>query len=164
VNSIPAVGEEFAWRGFLQTPMMDNFGMIGGVALLGLVWAYWHLPANLVGYNYPHSPVLGGLVLFPALLLADSFIMAWLTIRAKSFWPAVLMHGSGNGIQEGILGRITLAEGMPRLWIDFTTLAVAAVLGVVCTVALMRKREPQCAAFVIEGPGESSSALGKEEV
>jgi len=118
--------------------MIDNFGIIGGVALLGLVWAYWHLPANLAGYNYPHAPVLGGLVLFPALLVADSFVMAWLTIRAKSFWPAVLMHGSGNGIQEGILSQIVLIEGVSPLRNDLTVIAVTWLLGVACASALCR--------------------------
>lgn len=138
INGIVAVGEEFAWRGFLQKPMIENFGVVGGVALLGVVWAYWHLPSNFAGYNYAHAPVLGGLVLFPALLVADSFIMAWLTIRARSFWPAVLMHGSGNGLHEGILSRITLSEGSSRLWIDLTSIGVSWVLGGLCAAALHR--------------------------
>lgn len=138
-NGVVAMGEEFAWRGFLQRPMIENFGVIGGIALLGLVWAYWHLPSNLAGYNYSHAPVLGGLVLFPLLLIADSFTMAWLTIRAKSFWPAVLMHGSGNGIHEGIISRITLAEGASRLWVDLTAIAVSWVLGGLCAYALHRR-------------------------
>lgn len=160
INGIVAVGEEFAWRGFLQRPMIENFGVVGGVALLGVVWAYWHLPSNLAGYNYAHAPVLGGLVLFPALLVADSFIMAWLTIRARSFWPAVLMHGSGNGIQEGILSNITLADGVSRLWIDLSAIAMTWVVAGLCLFVLYRSDTSRRSSggFVI-GSGSSRSAL-----
>ncbi len=30
-------GEEVGWRGFLQTPVFDAFGMVGGVIILGLI-------------------------------------------------------------------------------------------------------------------------------
>lgn len=140
INGVVAVGEEFAWRGVLQPHMIGHFGVLGGIALLGLVWACWHLPANLSGYNYPHTPVLGGLVLFPALLVADSFIMAWLTLRARSFWPAVIMHGSGNGIQEGILSKINLSEGVSRIYVDVAAIGVTWVLAAICIMVLWRNR------------------------
>jgi uncharacterized protein len=138
INSVTAVGEEFGWRGFLQRQMIERFGTLGGVTLLGTAWAFWHLPANLAGYNYPDTPMLGGLLLFPLMLISDSFIMAWLTIRGKSFWPAVLMHGSGNGVQEGILSHIALAENVSRLRVDLVAILVSAVLGLLCAWSLVR--------------------------
>ncbi len=141
INSVAAVGEEFGWRGFLQSHMIDRFGTVGGVTLLGLVWAFWHLPSNLAGYNYTETPVLGGFVLFPVLLVSVSFVMAWLTIRARSFWPAVLMHGSINGIYEGILSHIKLAEHVSRLRVDLTSIIVAMTLGIAGAWILVRRRE-----------------------
>ncbi len=140
INSVVAVGEEFCWRGFLQGHMIEKFGTIGAITLLGLIWAYWHLPSNLAGYNYTQTPVLGGLVLFPVQLVAESLVMAWLTIRARSFWPAVVMHGSGNGIGEGILSHITLAEHVSQLRVDMTSIIVALVLGIACAWVLVRRR------------------------
>jgi len=40
--------------------------------------------------------------------------MAWLTISAQSFWPAVLMHGSGNGIEDGVVSSIQFTTGVPH--------------------------------------------------
>ena len=143
INSVAAVGEEFAWRGFLQGHMIANFEMLRGITLLGLVWAFWHLPANLAGYNYTKTPVLGGLVLFPLLLVSESFVMAWLTLRARSFWPAVLMHGSGNGIHEGVLRHITLTEHVAPLRVDVISIIVSMALGLVCAFAIARRNTTQ---------------------
>lgn len=116
MSGIVTVGEEFGWRGFLQPVMIEHLGVTRGVALLGLVWAFWHLPINLAGYNYPEAPVLGALVIFPIELIAASFIMAALTIWARSFWPAVLMHGSINSVFESVISKIDLAEGVSPIY------------------------------------------------
>jgi membrane protease YdiL (CAAX protease family) len=138
VNGVVAVGEEFGWRGVLQHHMIERLGFLRGVALLGFIWAIWHAPMNLAGYNHPEAPILGTFVLFPAQLIAESFIMAWLTIRAKSFWPAVLMHGSGNGIGEGVISSLTLT-GVPSLTADLLAIAVTAALALACVVLTPRR-------------------------
>lgn len=138
MNSVAAVGEEFGWRGFLQPHMIERFGLLRGVSLLGLVWAFWHLPANLAGYNYPDTPVLGAMVLFPMTLTAESFTMAWLTIRARSFWPAVVMHGSINGVQEGVLSKLVFSVPQGRLYADVLASTVALIVGAICLGLLLR--------------------------
>ncbi len=154
INSASAVGEEVGWRGLLQEPMMRRWGTLGGVTLLGLVWAFWHLPANLAGYNFSEHPVLGALVLFPVRLVADSFVMAWLTRRAGSFWPAVLFHGSVNGILQGV-AYSSLVPNVPRLAIDLVVLAVTVVAGGLAAWALVRDQRlgaPVGAAVEEAGP------------
>lgn len=139
INSTAAIGEEFGWRGHLQHHMIARLGPVGGVTLLGVIWAFWHLPMNLAGYNFSDAPLLGAFVLFPVELIAISFIMAWLTLRARSFWPAVLMHGSGNGIEEGIVSSIGLHAGIPALLADCLQVGVTAGLGLLCAAAMMRR-------------------------
>jgi len=158
VNCVATVGEEFGWRGFLQQPMIEQFGLTGGVALLGVVWGAWHLPTILAGYNYPDTPVLGGLVLFPVLLTAASFVMAWLTIRAGSFWPAVVMHGSVNGVHQGIVQHITLTPGITRLYVDLTEIVVTLIVGAVCLWALTASgRRPGHQTNPVSEPGAFDS-------
>lgn len=138
-NGIVAVGEEFGWRGALQHHVIERFGFMRGVALLGFVWAIWHAPVNLAGYNHPQAPVLGAFVLFPVQLIAVSFIMAWLTVRAKSFWPAVLMHGSGNGIEEGVTSSLTMHAGVSPLTADLLSVGVTVLIALMC-IALSPRR------------------------
>lgn len=139
INSVVAVGEEFGWRGVLQHHLIERFGFLRGVALLGFVWAIWHAPINLAGYNHPEAPLLGTFVLFPIQLIAVSFIMAWITVRAKSFWPAVLMHGSGNGIEEGVMSSLNLV-GITETTADYINIAITVAIALICIV-LSPKRE-----------------------
>lgn len=138
INGVVAVGEEFGWRGVVQHHMIERFGFLRGIALLGFIWAMWHAPVNLAGYNHPDTPILGTFVLFPIQLIAESFIMAWLTIRARSFWPAVLMHGSGNGIEEGVMSSLTLRAGVAPLAAELVMLAITIALAFVCILMTPR--------------------------
>lgn len=141
ISAVVAVGEEFGWRAFLQGHLIERFGLTGGVALLGLIWSFWHLPSLLAGYNYPETPVLGALVIFPLELVAVSFFFAWLTLTARSFWPAVMAHAAGNSIQEGVISSLDMVT--PRLFEDLTTMAVTIVVGLLCWGALIRRRGGQ---------------------
>jgi membrane protease YdiL (CAAX protease family) len=133
---IAATGEEFAWRGFLQGHVIRRFGVTGGIVLIGLFWAAWHLPILLAGYNFPQYPVLGALVLFPVQLVAASFFFGWLTLRSGSFWPAALAHAATNSIQEGVIANLHL--NVPLLWLDLSRTGLLVVIGLACLLALRR--------------------------
>jgi membrane protease YdiL (CAAX protease family) len=141
VNALAAVGEELGWRGLLQGILIEELGMTRGIALLGLIWSFWHLPLLLAGYNYPEHPVLGALVFFPVQLIAASFFFGWLTIRAGSFWPAALAHGAVNSIQEGISEQIGMT--VPHIYEDLVRLALTIAVGVFFWWLLRRKQAMQ---------------------
>lgn len=47
--------EEFGWRGFIQTPLQDQLGVIQASLLIGLLWGFWHAPLWLIegeGHQY----------------------------------------------------------------------------------------------------------------
>lgn len=140
LNGLAAVGEEFGWRAFLQPKLIDRHGVGKGVVLLGLVWAFWHLPALLAGYNYPDYPLFGALVIFPLELVAASFFLAWLSIKAQSFWPAVIAHGATNSIHTGVVDNLDLA--VAPIVEDLFSLSIQLVVGLACYWLLTRKREP----------------------
>lgn len=97
-TGIYTIGEELGWRGYLQNKLIKKFGVYRGIILLGIIWGYWHLPIILMGYNYPEYPWLGGLVLMPLTTIGFSGIFAWLTLKGKNIWPAVLAHGAINNL------------------------------------------------------------------
>jgi uncharacterized protein len=138
LNGLVAAGEEFAWRGFLQGQLVRRFGLTKGVAILGLFWAAWHFPAQALGYNHPDYPLLGAVLLSPIELIASSFFLAWLTIRAGSFWPAAIAHGAVNSIREGVISDVTLT--VPPIHEDMVLIALEIVVGLFCWAALRRSR------------------------
>lgn len=96
ISGVLAFGEELGWRGYLQNKLINKKGPFWGIIILGLIWGFWHFPIILNGYNYPETPILGAFILFPITTIFASFFLAWLTLKAGSFWPAVIAHGSVN--------------------------------------------------------------------
>jgi len=136
VGMVFGAGEELGWRGYLQEQLTQRFGLSKGIVCLGLLWSFWHLPLLLAGYNYPENPVLGSLLLSPILLVAASFVLAWLTLRTRSFWPAALVHGAGDSIQGGLTSSIKTTR--PGLYIYLTELTLIFVVGVIFYILLVR--------------------------
>jgi uncharacterized protein len=142
LNSVVAIGEEFGWRGLLQGHLTARYGTSRGILLVTLAWSAWHLPSLLHGYNYPEHPVFGALVLFPLILVGESFFLGWLTIRAGSFWPAVLGHAAGNSIEEGVIRNLHLE--VPQLHADLLRVALTLLCGAVFWVLLARGDRRRC--------------------
>ena len=56
LNSVPVLGEELGWRGFLFPRLRELIGPGWAVLAQGIIWAGWHAPVILLGYNYPSNP------------------------------------------------------------------------------------------------------------
>lgn len=136
IGSFAAFGEELAWRGYLQAKLIRSFGSLKGIVILGLLWGFWHLPFNLNGYNYPETPVLGALLFFPLTTIFVSFFLAWLTLKAKSFWPAVVAHSSHNAFFGAIIGGMDFGE--QRFQADIIILCIWALIAVCSYLAIKR--------------------------
>jgi membrane protease YdiL (CAAX protease family) len=132
-----AIGEEFAWRGLLQGMLIERFGIIKGVAILGFLWAMWHLPIQLAGYNFPENPILGSFIISPLMLIAVSFFYAWLTLKSNSFLPAAIGHGAFNTIEEGIISNINLQ--VPMLYLILVKLIITGLTGLLFLYFIKRK-------------------------
>lgn len=126
VAVIGGIGEEIGWRGVLQPSLEARYGRLRGTLYVGLIWAYWHLPVNLAGYNDSSHPVLNALVLFPVAVVAMSFVFAWLARRSGSVWPAALAHGANNTINGAFLVT-ALTPGIDSASLLIAMLLVAAI-------------------------------------
>jgi uncharacterized protein len=87
-------GEEYGWRGYLQSELV-HLGRIRGVGLLGIIWGIWHWPIILMGYNYPGEPVLGPL-LMTGYTVALSYFLAYAVFKSKGVWTAAYLHALNN--------------------------------------------------------------------
>lgn len=137
MNALPAAGEEFTWRGFLQGILIEKFGISKGIIILGLIWSFWHLPSLLAGYNYPDYPILGSFVFFPLKLVAVSFFYTWLTLSSKSFIPAAIAHGAGNSIKTGVISNIKLQSSI--IYIDLSEIIITVVIGLFFWLLLTKR-------------------------
>lgn len=126
INAIPALGEEWGWRGWLL-PHLLRLGTWRALLVSGVIWGAWHAPLTLRGYNYAElgawaAPVFVGFcVIFGTLL-------GWLRLTTGSVWPAVIGHAALNA-SAGVTFMVGDAVDPPNL-------AIAGITGVVGWVLL----------------------------
>ena len=113
-----ALGEEIGWRGFLVPELNKVVGFTGVSIISGLMWAAYHFPVLLFGDYNKGAPAWYSLTCFTLMVVADSFILAWLTLRSNSLWPAAIFHGSHNLFIQSILTPLTRDTGHTNYWID----------------------------------------------
>src|SRR3989344_2479732 len=79
INTIPTLGEELGWRGFLfnETKQM---GFWKSNLFIGIIWGIWHAPVILQGHNYPDHPVLGVFMMI-LFCIPLGYIMSYLRIK-----------------------------------------------------------------------------------
>jgi membrane protease YdiL (CAAX protease family) len=92
---IPALIEEIAWRGFLQPRFIRKYGIARGVFFVGIAWGAFHFSGDFHG-----GMTLGAIAISIVRRLcgtvAQSYVLAWLTMRSKSVLPAALAHAFHN--------------------------------------------------------------------
>ena len=95
INTIPALGEEIGWRGWLL-PKLLPLGPVPAILISGVIWGLWHAPLVLLGYNYPGVPGWLGVLTMIGMCTVIGGVFGWLRLRSGSVWPAALAHGSFN--------------------------------------------------------------------
>lgn len=90
-----AIGEEFAWRGYLFNKIEKTNKIIHNL-YVGLIWGVWHAPIILMGYNFPSSNPLLGLLVFIIFTCSVSFLFFYLREKSKSIIAPGVFHGSFN--------------------------------------------------------------------
>ncbi len=89
-------GEEYAWRGFLQSHLM-TLGRRRGATLIGLIWGLWHFPIILRGiHTYP--PTVVGLLLGTVFFVFWGFVQSYAVLKTDSIWVAAFLHGVVNNV------------------------------------------------------------------
>jgi uncharacterized protein len=134
-------GEEYGWRGYLL-PRLLPLGERRATLLLGLIWGLWHLPALLLGLNYPNQPLWAALLVFTAnaLLLAFPFTWLYLTSQGSPFVAGV-MHAALNAAADSFTTPEHIPRGSP-LVVGGGGLVTAALLLVVVVIVYGPLRRP----------------------
>lgn len=158
INTIPALGEELGWRGWLL-PKLLSLGIVPALLISGLIWGVWHAPLVLLGYNYAATPGWLAMVTMIGMCVIIGSIFAWLRLRSGSVWPAALAHGSLNAAAGSYL--LFAAAGTH---IDTTHATIlgwtgwiipAALIVVLLAAGQFRSRVTECAASSSSGQTQS---------
>ena len=91
-------GEELGWRGFALPRLASRFGLRIAAVLLGMIWAFWHLPQfYIAGGDAYHQPF----VVWAAQVIAIGVALAWLYAKTGgSLLLVMLMHAAINNSKD----------------------------------------------------------------
>lgn len=126
------LSEEPGWRDFALPRLQSRFGALGAAAILGPVWALWHMPLYLSDWGgWPNAHWSEPLV-FAAFTITFDVVVIWVFNRTGQSLPLVmLLHvGVNNTIS-------TLWADMYRGMTAGTTLIGLALLSTVAAVILV---------------------------
>ena len=101
VNFVTCFGEEWGWRGFLLPKMLKCLPKIPALLLSGVIWGLWHAPLTIMGHNYGLGyrgfPFVGILAMCVFCVVLGT-ILSYVTIKTGSCVPAIIGHGTINGL------------------------------------------------------------------
>lgn len=140
-----AIGEETGWRGWLQQQLAP-LGFWTSSAVIGVLWALWHLPIVLaLGMSTTESVLYLGTIVMVAPLLSA------LSTTAGTVWAAVLGHGLLNSLRVGIdQGFVEPLRSGAGLWVVEGVTAVLWLAAAALVLILARPFRSQAP------PGETA--------
>jgi CAAX protease family protein len=91
-------GEEIGWRGYALPRMAVRWGFARSSVLLGLIWAFWHLPQFFMpdGNSYRQA-----FFVYVIQVTALTVAMTWLYAHTSgSLLPVMVMHAAVNNTKD----------------------------------------------------------------
>jgi membrane protease YdiL (CAAX protease family) len=147
---VPGFGgawEEPGWRGYALPRLQSDRSALLASLILGVLWAFWHLPLMMVGQAAWSDLVQ---------IVAVSVVFAWVFNNANgSVLIVMLMHAMNNTISGHFFSRMfSGAEFVSHSWLLAAVWCAAAIVVVVVAgpAHLSRKHHKQ------EEPPKSESA------
>jgi membrane protease YdiL (CAAX protease family) len=113
-----ALGEEIGWRGFLVPELARNFSFSTTALISGIVWSMWHYPLLIWGDYNAGTPTWYGLTCFTVMVIALSYIFAWMRLKSGSLWTGAMLHASHNLFVQVIFTPLTRNTGKTAWYID----------------------------------------------
>jgi uncharacterized protein len=141
---VKRTAEQFGWSNFPPGLTLTLFVLL--TATLGLVGKTSRALGEEIGWRGFLVPELAkvpawyGLTCFTVMVVADSFILAWLTLRSGSLWPAAILHGSHNLFIQSIFTPLTRDTGPTKYIIDEFGIGLVVTITIAAIVVCRRPR------------------------
>ena len=120
--------EELGWRGFALPKLQTKYGALIASIILGVLWAFWHLPLFLMPISSQ-----SGLPIFWYLLhtIAISIVMTWIYNNTKgSVLLTMIFHAGLNAVANWI--PISATEGLISQFTALVIIEGIVIIFLVC--------------------------------
>jgi membrane protease YdiL (CAAX protease family) len=109
-----ALGEEIGWRGFLVPELAKTTTFTKTALISGVIWSVWHYPILLFADYNSGTPWWYGLSCFTVMVIAMSYVFAWMRLRSGSLWTGMFLHASHNLFVQSIFDPLTGDTGQTK--------------------------------------------------
>jgi uncharacterized protein len=122
------LGEEFGWRGYALPRLEARFGPAFGCAILGALWAGWHIPLFFMP-GWTSSPFW----IYLLIVTSFSFLIGFAANLARfAVLPAILTHAAFNTVSRFLNGMFQQVQ--PSSTLPFELVMALSGLGVACVL------------------------------
>ncbi|UEJ82950.1 CPBP family intramembrane metalloprotease [Brachybacterium halotolerans subsp. kimchii] len=161
ITVLATLGEEIGWRGWLW-PALWPLGRVRAALVMGVIWALWHTPVMVIGYNYPGVARWIAIPFFILPCIAMSLLFCGLADRAGgSPLPSAWAHSAVNSLGSTLIGVVsTLATGAalnPLIDTQAGIIGVVLLLIAAAVIVPWRARRP-----IVRGLPSSAAAPGQD--
>jgi membrane protease YdiL (CAAX protease family) len=119
--------EEFGWRGYALPILENKFGIWFANIILGIIWAFWHIPLWFITGTSQFYMNFGGFIL---LMVGYSFIFSWIRkVSGNKPFSGLYVHGLANSLIS-IMPTLIMQKNVtqPHFWIWVTLTFVIGML------------------------------------
>ena len=133
-------GEEIGWRGYVLPRLQTKYNALTSTMILGVVWAFWHLPKFLTSFNIIFF------AWFSLHVMAFAVILTWLYNNTKgSLLLVAIAHAASNTVGNFVPVANTASDENMGAYITIVLLEIAAavVVTVISGPARLSRTEPK---------------------
>src|SRR5581483_4175766 len=109
-----ALGEEIGWRGFLVPELARTSTFTMTALISGAAWSVYHYPLVIFADYNSGTPMWFALLVFTWMVVASSFVYAWLRLKSGSVWTAVILHASHNLYIQDVFDPLIKDRGITK--------------------------------------------------
>ena len=113
-----AMGEEIGWRGLFVPELAKVTSYTKTSLISGAVWALWHMPLILFADYSTGVPLWWAVPCFALMVIAISFVYAWMRLKSGSLWTGTFLHASHNLFVQGVFTPLTVIGTSTLFFID----------------------------------------------
>jgi membrane protease YdiL (CAAX protease family) len=123
--------EELGWRGYVLDRLQARWNALSSSLILGIVWAFWHLPLFFIRGTYQYDLRAGSLSFWLLMidLIPGAILQTWVFNNTRrSTLAAILLHFMGNFTGELIASSKRMDLFATLMWI-VAAIVVTAIWG-----------------------------------